>query len=208
MLADQVMRRSWTSLLPFLAASGSGVAAALTIVTACITVPPADLPQVPVQGPSIEHDAVYPPAEQILTELPPGGFVVPVQLDQASSPFEWDVFIDYDPVATPPTAPALFQPENESPADGGISLVNFSLDPGSAALDPSQCHVIEFLVAHAFNESSPHTWDSVGGDIVSWIYNPGGGPGGCPLYDAGALQDGAFKLDAPSDGLLPVVGDP
>jgi hypothetical protein len=198
------MRRSTASLWPFLVGGGSGVVASLMVATACITVPPANLPQTPTEGPAIVHDAVVPPTDQILTQLPPDGFVVPVQLDQASSPFEWDVFVDYDPVAG--TGLVFIDTQNESPADGGISLVNFSLDP--ATLDPSQCHVIEFLVAHAFNGTSLHTWDSVGGDIVTWFYNPGGGPGGCPVYDAGALQDGAFPpADAPSDGVL-VVGDP
>jgi hypothetical protein len=196
------MRRSTASLWPFLLGGGSGVVASLMVATACITVPPANLPQIPTEGPTIEHYAVQPPTGPILTELP-SQFVVPVALDQASSPFEWDVFVDYDPVAG--TGLVFIDTQNESPADGGISLVDFSLDP--ATLDPSQCHVIEFLVAHAFNGTSLHTWDSVGGDIVTWLYNPGGGPAGCPVYDAGALQDGAFA-DAPTDGLLVVGGDP
>jgi hypothetical protein len=205
MRADRAMRRSRASYFPFVIACGSGVAAGLTVVTACITVPPADLPQVPTHGPTIVHDAVVPPYTEILAELP-NEFVVPVQLDQANASFEWDVFVDYDPVGS--SEPQLRQDDNESPADGGVSLVNFQLSSSLAVLDPSQCHVIQFLVAHAFNENSPYTWDSVGGDTVSWIYNPGGGPAGCPVYDAGALQDGAFPLvDAPSDGIL-VVGDP
>jgi hypothetical protein len=199
------MRRSTASLWPYLVGGGSGVVASLMVATACITVPPANLPQIPTEGPTIEHDAVVPPTNLILPELP-SEFVVPVVLDQASSPFEYDVFVDYDPVSG---SGFQFIDPGESPADGGISLVDFQLDPGSAALDPSQCHVIEFLVAHAFNGTSLHTWDSVGGDMVSWIYNPGGGPAGCPVYDAGALQDGAFPPpDAPSDGLPVVGGDP
>jgi len=72
-------------------------------------------------------------------------------------------------------------------------------------LDDSLCHRIDFLVAHQFDPGSAHTWDSVGGDIVSWFFNPGGNPNGCPLYDAGALQDGAFpSADTGADG-LPVV---
>jgi hypothetical protein len=201
------MRRSTASLWPFLVGGGSGVVASLMVATACITVPPANLPQTPTEGPAIVRGAEQPPTTQILAVLP-SEFAVPVQLDQASSPFEWDVFVDYDPVAGTGTFPVINTTEGESPADGGVSIVNFYLDPTLPVLGPSQCHVIEFLVAHAFNATSPHTWDSVGGDIVTWFYNPGGGPSGCPLYDAGALQDGAFPAaDAPSDGLL-VVGDP
>jgi hypothetical protein len=199
------MRRSTASLWPFLVGGGSGVVASLLVATACITVPPANLPQIPTEGPTIVRDAVQPPTNQILSELP-SEFVVPVQLDLASSPFEYDVFIDYDPVSG---SGFQFIYPDESPADGGITIVDFQLSSGSAALDPSQCHVIEFLVAQAFNGTSLHTWDSVGGDMVSWIYNPGGGPGGCPVYDAGALQDGAFPpADAPNDGLLVGGGDP
>jgi hypothetical protein len=69
--------------------------------------------------------------------------------------------------------------------------------------DPSLAHRIDFLVGHSFSVQAPHTWDSVGGDIVTWTYNPGGSASGFPLYDAGALQDGAFPpADAPSDGVL------
>jgi len=187
---------------------GACVALGLSAATACITAPPPDLPQVALQGPSIEHNAVYPPTNVILVVLPTE-FAVPVQLDQASASFQWDVFVDYDPVTN--TSPQIFSQQNQSPPDGGINVVEFALQPDPIVLDPSRCHVIDFLVAHQFNEQSLHTWDSVGGDIVTWFYNPGGGPAGCPVYDAGALQDGAFPTEASNDG-LPVVpesgGDP
>jgi hypothetical protein len=149
------------------------------------------------------HDAVVPPSVQILSELP-GQFIVPVALDDPNASFSYDVFVDYDSIQNP--TPLIYpQALQASPAalDGGVMLVSFKLDPASSALDPSRCHVIEFLVAHAFNPSAPHTPDAVGGDIVGWSYNPGGGPSGCPVYDAGALQDGAFP-EAASDG-LPVI---
>lgn len=194
-------------VVPVLVAGGCGAVAALTVATACITALPPALPQLPTKGPTIVLDEVQPPADEILAALP-SQFAVPVQLDLANAAFEWDVFVDYDPVADPQTSPVLRQ-DDESPADGGAILVTFSLDPTSSSLDPSQCHVIEFLVASAFTANSEHTWDPAGGDIVTWLYNPGGGSGGCPVYDAGALQDGAFPTDAATD-VLPVipVGDP
>jgi hypothetical protein len=195
---------------PLFVGVGACVALGLTAATACITTPPPDLPPVPAVGPSIIHDAVQPPTADILASLPME-FVVPVQLDEANASFQWDVFVDYNPATGSGTSPVIFAGVNQSAADGGVNLVDFSLQAGPVVLDPSECHVIQFLVAHQFNQMSLHTWDSLGGDLVSWIYNPGGGPGGCPIYDAGALQTGAFP-DASTDA-LPVVpesggGDP
>jgi hypothetical protein len=198
-------------VLGFIAAACTGVTLALVTSTGCIVAPPPDLPELPVERPTILHEAVVPPADQILAELP-SEFVVPVELVGPDQSFVWDVFVDYDPcvgASCEPTPPARF-PQMVQPApgtlDGGIAIVSFSLDP----LDPSLCHRIDFLVAHQFDPGSARTWDSVGGDIVTWIYNPGGQPNGCPIYDAGAFQDGAFP---PNDSGLPVVpesgtGDP
>jgi hypothetical protein len=195
-------RRAYTTNTALFAGLGAAIAVALSVVTACITEPPPDLPPVPAVGPTIVHDAVVPPTDVILTELPME-FIVPVQLDEANASYQWDVFVDYDPVSDSNTSPQIFSAQNQSAADGGVNLVEFSLQAGPVVLDPSECHVIEFLVAHQFNETSLHTWDSLGGDIVTWFYNPGGGPAGCPIYDAGALQAGAFP-EASTDA-LPVV---
>jgi hypothetical protein len=181
------------------------VAIATTMTSGCITAPPPEIPQLPLQRPTILHDAVVPPTNQILAQLPTE-FVVPVQLDDPDESFEWDVFVDYNPCADPtscqPTAPTIY-PQLVQPTpgtlDGGVSLVSFA---SFTDLDDTLCHRIDFLVAHQFDPGSAHTWDSVGGDIVTWFYNPGGGPNGCPIYDAGALQDGAFPPpDAAPDGL-------
>jgi hypothetical protein len=178
--------------------------------TACITAPPPDLPQPPAHRPTILHESVVPPPDQILAVLPTE-FVIPVQLDDPNQSFEWEIFVDYDPLQAPnPYYTLQVQPTPDT-VDGGIITVD-APPPTDSQADPSRCHRIDFLVAHAFDPATPHTWDSIGGDIVTWIYNPGGGPGGCPVYDAGSLQDGAFPpADAPSDG-LPIVpesgGDP
>src|SRR5581483_5092743 len=153
-------------------------AIAVSASTACITAPPPDLPPQGAHRPTIQQESVQPPPSQILTALP-SEFVVPVVLIDPDQSFEWEVFVDYDPIAAP--NPIILQPVSPSPdtVDGGVALVSFNVSSQQA--DASRCHVIEFLVAHAFNPSTPHTWDSLGGDLVTWIYNPGGGPGGCPV---------------------------
>jgi hypothetical protein len=198
--------RRWRALL----ALGCAAAAAGALETvACVIAPPPDLPVPPIHRPTILHDAVLPPADVVLTQLPAQGFVVPVLLEDPNESFCSRVFVDFDPYNNPA---ALF-PECQGPtpqtANGGVVLVDFSLD--SVTLDPSFCHRIEFLVAAEFNEASPHTPTSIGGDSVTWLYNAAGGDG-CPLYDAGALGDAGFSMpDAPIDG-LPIApesgGDP
>ena len=196
-LAFRSARRPLRVALTATACASLGIGAALS--GACFTAVPPDLPQLPLQRPTILHSSVVPPDDAILTELPQfGEFLVPVQLNGPSESFEWRVFIDYDPVDNRSFAA---EGQGGGAEDGGVFFVSFTLSPTD--LDPTLCHTIQFLVGHSFDPRGPHTFDSVGGDIVSWIYNAGGGPNGCPEYDAGALQDGAFP-DAPSDG-LPVL---
>jgi hypothetical protein len=192
------------AVLGFAAAACACIAIAIAASTACLTAPPPDLAQPAVHPPHIQHFAVQPPPDQIVAELPVE-FVVPIVLDDPNQSFQWDVFVDYDPEANPNPVryPHLVQP-TPGTLDGGTYIQTFDLR-GEPSLESSGCHRIEFLVAHAFNDTSSHTWDSVGGDIVSWMYNPGGSPGGCPVYDAGALQDGAFPPPDSSPDTLPVV---
>jgi hypothetical protein len=199
-----------------LAAAACGCLAATVLASAaCITAPPPQLPEVAGHRPTILHDAVVPPTDVVLAGLPQE-FVVPVQLDDPNESFEWDIFVDYNPCADPSSCQET-QPiggvhgvtPTPGTLDGGVALVSFT---APTDLSTTQCHRIDFLVAHQFDPGSAHTWDSVGGDIVTWFYNPGGSPGGCPIYDAGSVQDGAFP---PPDGgaeALPAVpesgGDP
>jgi hypothetical protein len=187
---------------------------AVATTSACVTVPPPELPELPVERPTIVHDAVVPPTDQILPALPVE-FVVPVELDDPAESFLWDVFVDYSPCAGPTSCalenPKIFPQEVQPTAgtlDGGVYIVSFALsapDLTTAQGGPSACHRIDFLVAHGFNQGSEYTWDSVGGDIVTWFFNAGGGPNGCPVYDAGNVQDGAFPpVEAGADA-LPVI---
>jgi hypothetical protein len=148
-----------------------------------------------------------------MPDWPEGGlFIVPVEPGDPEQPqaFLWDVFVDYDPT----TGSGEIIPHREPPpvVDGGIIDVSFRIPTASLY---GFCHRVEFLVAHAFNpppDGIPngdnrydHTPDSVGGDIVTWLYTGGAPVGGCPEYDAGVLQDGGVPpADAPSDG-LPIV---
>jgi len=176
-----------------LAGAAGAAAFAATAAASCITVPPPDLPVIPRHRPTIVHDAVTPPEGPLDAWPADGTFEVPVEIDDPSQAYEWEVFVDYDPYQTndTPKAPSL-NAQPIPPPDGGLALVPFSLP---VPVDPVPCpHRIEFLVANSF--SSEHTPSPPGGDSVTWLFD---GPNGC-LYDAGALQDGAFPPDAPPDG--------
>jgi hypothetical protein len=189
--------------------------AVLLPLAACIVAPPPDLPPQPVSRPTILHDSVFPPADQILTgaEIPDGGtltFLVPVDLVDPTRAFSWELFVDYDPYSA--TAPLLFGQVQPTPGsvDGGTIVVPFSLDFGQAPLDMAYCHRIQFLVAYTFSAS--HTPDSLGGDSVTWLYNGAGGVNGCPPFDASALGDSGVPLTEAGPDHPPVVpesgGDP
>jgi hypothetical protein len=163
-----------------------------------------------VHRPTILHDSVSPPAGRILTaaDIPDGGvltFLIPVELDDPTRQFSWELFIDYDPY----TASAPFQLGQVQPTASTVDAGTILVSPPPVSfldgkLSTPYCHRIEFLVAYSF--SAFHTPDSLGGDIVTWLYNGAGGPDGCPLsYDASALGDSGWSmLDAPADQ-LPVV---
>jgi hypothetical protein len=184
--------------------------AAMAAIASCVTVPPADPPQVPAQGPVILQDSVTPPGNQYLTALPPQGFVVPVKTFDPNKAITCHVFIDFDPgsdnsqfasgtaATCPNTLPAL---------DGGITNLTFTLTPTSI-VDPTVCHQIQCFVADVFDPNSAHTaGDSLGAQSVTWQYSPNGA-GNCQQFDGG---DGAAPVDAPIDGLLltpDVVGPP
>jgi hypothetical protein len=196
-----------SALVPAVAAALAAAAA----MASCITGPPADLPQVPVQGPTIIQDAVRPPANEYLTRLPET-FVVPVRVFNPDTPIDCNVFVDFDP-----------GPDNSQSAkgaakscgsmlpalEGGVTSLEFSLSQtdlmGRNAVDPNACHTIQcFVVAGTFNPVSRHTpGNSLGADSVTWQYAPNG-PGSCEEFDAG---DGASSAPDASDGGVLLVPD-
>jgi hypothetical protein len=116
---------------------------ALATTSACVTAPPPELPQLAAQRPTILHDAVVPPTDQILAQLPED-FIVPVQLDDPDQSFEWDVFVDYNPCADPnscqPSPPAIY-PQLVQPTpgtlDGGVALISFPAATASISSWPT-----------------------------------------------------------------------
>ncbi|HSY20941.1 MAG TPA: hypothetical protein VK841_02445 [Polyangiaceae bacterium] len=166
--------------------------AALAIVAgqaACLAVPP---PPLPDQGqpirPTIIYGGVSPQPGVPLQEWPDGGSFV-VQVASQGQSFYYDAFLDFDPTVNP------------LPVDLPTPIIPTGPDPVMVPIrpiaqpDPRFCHTVAVLVAHQFNQNSAHTPDSVGGDIVTWFYDPGGGD--CPVIDAGAFENGAF-FDASS----------
>jgi hypothetical protein len=175
-----------------LVAAGCGcVVAGGVAAVACFTAPPPNLPELTDPTPIILNDAVQPPEGPLFYW--PTEFIVPVRVDIPTEGFSYNVFVDY-----PVNPGAQFQGAGPLTApDGGVSLASFILSQPDTPMCP---HRIDFIVAAGFDSVSSHTPNpnSGGGDIATWWYYPGGGPGGCPSYDAG---DGAFP-DAPVDGLL------
>jgi hypothetical protein len=158
-------------------------------VQSCITVPPPDLATSPEHPPIIDDDGAV-PVEGTTLGAWPATLSIPIELFDADASFEYEVFVDYDPMTTvaPDVGPILVRiPPNL--VDGGIYLLE--VETPAAPLD-GLCHKLEVVVAHAF--VSVHTPDSVGGDSIGWWV----GPNGCPTS---WQQDGAFPADAPYDGI-------
>lgn len=171
-------------------------------MSACITAPPPDLPNPPLQGPTIQQSGVQPPTNQDLTALPDGDiFIVPVVVGQPSEPFFIKVFVDFNPGsnnANPHATPAtktFSYPVTPATLDGGVYAARLMFGPDDLG-DPNACHWIEAIVADSFVFDSDHT--PMGrSDSVFWHYVPDT-LNGCLLFDAGPFQDGAFP-DAPPD---------
>jgi hypothetical protein len=176
--------------------------AAAAAVSACITVPPPDLPEPRLVGPTALHNSVVPPEGILLTWPPDATFIVPVKMDNPTETFVYNVFTDYYdvPPGTQSYPQRVASGGGPNAPDGGISLMMFMLKAPKTSTCP---HRIDFVVAHQFNQNSDRVWDNYGGDIVTWSYYPSGEPV-CSDYDSG---DGSFP-EASFDGfpLPPEVG--
>ncbi len=116
-----------------------------------------------------------------MNELP-STFTVPLEIVDPTSSFLYEVFLDFDPLGSlnslgrsrfvPVVNPIFVEPANDPP-DGGIIAVHFTIDP--TLVDPSVCHVIQFIVALGLSQTSLHTPDSNGADEIEWQYAPAGG---------------------------------
>jgi hypothetical protein len=183
-----------THRLMVLAVVGTMVMA-VTAQQACVLAQPSgEVPRLPATRPTIVHPSVVPSTSAVLTHFPET-FVVPVELADPTVNFQYAVFVNYDPLlggglVEGPTI-STFEVQNADP-DKRTRTLNISIP---APLEPGRCHVIEVVVGLRLGTKDPknvHTPDEPGGDIVTWMYNPNGDPGGCPTLDAG--------IDARADG--------
>ena len=183
-------RRHGTRLV--LAAVGSAAVSLAVLMAACIVAdPPAELPSPPNLPPRIVQGSVYPPPSRVIPALP-AEFLVPVELVDPSQTFRWEVFVDFDQARNElPTSNGTVTPD-QTALDAGKRLVPFSLDSKSSSLDPSSCHVIEFLVAVTFEQAYPHTPTDPpgGGRRVSFRRRP---------RRSSSSRHGRQRLDAPAD---------
>lgn len=169
--------------------AGAGVLALVLALGACVIAQSSgDVPRLPETRPTIVHPEVVPPTGGILTRWP-AFFTVPVELSDPTAPFAYAVFVDYNPL----TGAGRVFGENNIPYDQQslatrIRTLEIPI-PQELAPSAERCHVIEVVVALRFNaDNEPknaHTPAAPGGDSVTWIYNPGGDPSGCPRLDAG-----------------------
>lgn len=170
--------------------AGAVALALVMVLGACIIAQSSgDVPRLPETRPTIVHPEVVPPTGGILTRWPPF-FIVPVELSDPTAPFAYGVFVDYNPL----TGAGRIAGEDLVPYDQQslatrVRTLEIAI-PQDLARTSDRCHVIEVVVALRFNATTDtknaHTPASPpGGDSVSWIYNPGGDPSGCPRLDAG-----------------------
>jgi hypothetical protein len=178
------------------------------MLAACIIAdPPTDLPRPTPRKPSIIRSTADPPTTAILGRFRDANqnqsFNVQVEADPTVT-LQWRLFVDYDPVVGGVAASAgsgSKSPDLAAP-DAGVREVQMFADGIPAPPDPSRCHIIEGIVALAFNGVDPHAYDPNSGDSIVWVYSPSGDVSGCPIYTTDL--DGAFR-DVTADGLF--VGD-
>jgi hypothetical protein len=165
-----------------------------TAVLACILAdPPPIVNPAPQEPPHILVESVTPPPGQILKTNPPCSnvtdcFVVPVTVDLNAS-IKYRVFSDLDTTGSG-TQTAVISGSDDGgvlavgpEASVGVRTLSFSLQQ-NLNFDPTQCHVITFVVAYDFFADDFSRPLPPGGDSVFWVYQPNGD---CTFYDAGAL---------------------
>jgi hypothetical protein len=128
----------------------------------------------PSEPPRILHDALQPP-EGLITQLPANvQFIVPLQIPDPSATCQYQLFVDN----------VLEQVSScqETATSNGVAT---QVVTPRLQLDAAACHTLTF---------------AIGTDSATWRYDPPS----CAVYDAGALQTGAFP-DGATDALPAVV---
>jgi hypothetical protein len=161
---------------------------------ACVLVePPAELPPVLKHRPLILQQLVAPPATRILEYWPPSGlsFDIPVEMLDPDASFDFQAFLDYDPISDRVSSLVRFGTIEPDPATEVNGVRSLQVKLSVQNVDTTGCHVIEVIVANSFPEN--HTPDSYGSDSVTWFYAPTGSLNDCPSYDAGVTRDAGVE---------------
>jgi hypothetical protein len=183
-------------VLPLMGILVVACGASLFIDGCIIADPPSDLPRLPERRPTIVRSSVVPSASAIVGTWPTK-FIVPVEMSDPTLDIAWASFVDYNPFTGEGFDNTDVSPGGSS-AQGNVRVLEIPI--GQPSLD--RCHTVEIVVALRLNTSSPqttHTPEPPGGDIVSWIFSPGGDVAGCPTLDAGLVGVVDAGSDAESD---------
>lgn len=182
---------------PRLFSLGAVGACSCALLVACVIAdPPTDPPLFPRFRPTIVRDSCVPNANQILASFP-DKFVIPVELVDPSTSFEWRLYYDYDPESgngLVTSGTSRYDPERDSRT---IRLIETVQRP---PVDLKVCHTIEVVVAVRFQLGADfpgtlkHAPDESGGDSVTWFYAPDGDTRSC-----GVVAPDASTADASSD---------
>jgi hypothetical protein len=178
-----------TRLLALIA--GAGLSAGIGVTSACLTDPPPDLTSPSNLGPEIVHASLV-PAEGVITQWPlHGEFVVPVRnVDPNNCSYSVAVggLLPFPGFSC------------AGPVNNGVLMIDRTI---IAPLDTSICaQPITFYVATRFISPSFTAYQDGQGDTAQWYYSPPS----CVIYDAGAVQGGAFPEAAVDGFVVPESG--
>ena len=165
-------------------------AAAVRLVASCVIADPPSEPLPPPSSATIVQGALSPLSGEIIEW--PSEFYVPVQLGAPSDSFSWGIYVDY------PTNPTPLQ--NGTSVQGNSDSLIRAIEVTVTAPVTRQCHTVQFFTQINNVNFAP----GPGGDEATWVYNPSGATGACPVYDAGIYADGAFP-PPPATGLSPPI---
>lgn len=172
-----------------LAAWLAGAAAASVGLAACLLADPGPTLPRPQDYPPFIETANVQPGEGVIVTTLPLNFSVPIIQVDTTKTYQWEVFIDYDPIMGSVVA-------RSGSGTSDDKAIPFQLVPGDVTGEG--CHTIQFIVAYGFGTEGTglHTPVAPGGNSVTWFYSPGGDLAGCPAFSGEV--DAAFP-DAGSD---------
>jgi hypothetical protein len=203
-------RRSWARVVRARAFVATALLLGVALLApSCLLVdPPPALPTIPPGAPVILTESVSPPSPGLTnwTEDAELTFVVPVQVNDPTSTFQWFVFEDYNT----PISALINHSASTADLDGGdIQVVDFTLSPPPG----TSCHTIRFFAdadpGVDFTMAVPASLTCLLCTQITWIYDPSG-TGDC-LYDAGSIPDADILRDGSAnatDANISVFGDP